>query len=187
MDSLNNHSPMQESGSLRNAISTGADLGMKAGCLLSTLYSVLAVVVILATTGALNSVSLPLVALLPLHILPIYLLILIPVLPLGAITGALLGWLSKLLSGTIPKQRFFRVGIFVCVVLLLIIHVAFFTLYPLIAEQDSGYENEWNSKDFTVPLVPWMSMQTYLIFIGIPSIIYIVGGGWVSHKLALKT
>ena len=181
MDDL---SSIQNSDDLRNTISYGADLGMKTGCLLSALYIFLGIVVALAVFGALDSIPLFVAA-----SLPIYILILIPVLPLGAITGAILGWLSRKLSSIVPPQKFFLVGMIVCVILLVILHVAFFAFYPLVVEEDSGYINESNNDNVSLaePSDPFTPIQTYLIFIGFPSIIYIVGGGWVSHRLILKT
>jgi len=178
------HSSVQSPDNLRNAISTGADLGMKAGCLLSALYSFLGVVVVLGIFGALDSVPFAVAA-----SLPIYILILIPVLPLGAITGAILGWLSRKLSSIVPHQKFFLIGILVCALLLVVLHVAFFAFYPLAVEEDSGYTNESNNDNVSLadPLDLFTPMQTYLIFIGFPSILFIVGGGWVSQRLILKT
>ncbi len=165
---------------IKNAISSGADLGTKTGCLLSALYSVLGYMVILTVSGILNfGIAFVIPSLL------FYLLILIPVLLLGAITGAILGWLSKILSSKVSRQRFFQIGILVCLIFLVAIHAAFFVLAPLVAEKDSGYKSE-SYNGFFIQYPPLTPIQTYLLFIGFPSIIYIISGAWVSHKLSLK-
>ena len=180
MNSLNTPQDANKKG-IRNAISTGADLGTKTGCLLSMLYSVLGSPAILAILGDLDfaprffGVALAL-----------YMLVLIPVLLLGAITGAILGWLSKILSSVVPPHKCFVVGILVCVILLVVIHVAFFAFSPQVVEEVSGYKNESNRDSMSSADELFSPLGIYLIVIGIPSILYIASGGWLSYKLSLK-
>ncbi len=169
MNSLNT-SQETNSKSVGNAISTGADLGTKTGCFLSIVYSILGFLTILGIWDAFDSAYMFIGG-----ALGLYVLILIPVLLLGAITGALLGWLSKKLSSVVPQKKFFLVGIFVCIFLLVILHVVFFAYYLSAIN---------NNEAITEPLD---ALLTYLFLIGIPSVLYIAGGCWVSHRLALET
>ena len=110
---------------------------------------------------------------------------LIPVFLLGAITGAILGWLSGVLSSVVPPHRFFVVGILVCVILLLVLHVVLFAFSPPVVEEIFA-NNKSNRKSMTFADALFSSMGIYLVLIGIPSVLHIGGGGWLSYKLALE-
>ena len=189
MDTLTNPSPTQDVGNNRSAISDGADLGAKIGCLLSTLYSLLGflgILIFMVTLAGTFDMLAGTVFLAAGPTLIFYMLTLVPVLLLGGLTGAILGWLSKKLSGVVPKSRFFQIGMLVCDILLVILHAAFFALSPVIMAEDSVPQNVTNDNYSTEPLIPLTPAQSYLIFIGVPSIIYVTAGGWVSHKLSLR-
>lgn len=148
MDSINTPSPTQDGGNIKNAISDGAELGVKTGCLLSMLYSLLGFVTILIFLEfwvVPEAVFPEAVLFLVGPALFFYMLILSPVLLLGAITGAILGWLSNKLSGVVSKTKFLQVGILTCVILLMGLHGAFFAFYPLGVQQDSEVTNEANN------------------------------------------
>jgi hypothetical protein len=156
----------QDESNRSNIISSGADLGAKTGLLLSALYSVL-VVAIFGSWELAGSYFV--------IVLGLYAAILIPVLLLGILTGAILGWLSKRLSGVVSKPRFIQVGILVCIILVVALHLVYFTGIPLLT-----------AKYAAEPFVPSLSIREYWIFIGFPSIIYMISGGWLSHELWMK-
>lgn len=153
---MNNHIPAQDANNISNPVSSGADLGAKAGLLLSAFYMVLVVVIFGDWDLASSYFAIT---------LGVYAAILIPVLLLGVLTGTILGWLLKRFSGVISKQRYIQAGIFVCLILLAAFHIVFFT---------------------GVPLASSLSIREYWILIGFPGIIYVISGGWISHELWLK-
>ena len=108
--------------------------------------------------------------------LSVYMLIVASVVLLGALTGAILGWLSKRLLRVVSKQRFVQLGILVCIILAAVLHIAFFIGIPSLT-----------GKYWTEPFAPSLSIREYWILIGVPSIIYIVSGAWISRELWLKS
>jgi hypothetical protein len=52
-----------------------------------------------------------------------------------------------------------------------------------VAEKDYGNPGVSEDEYFSEPFVPTTPMQDYLFLVGFPSVIYILGGVWVSHRL----
>jgi uncharacterized membrane protein YdjX (TVP38/TMEM64 family) len=164
---------------MRNTISNGADLGAKTGCLLSTLYTVF-----LWAVSGLGEYALGDIGSIACLVYPLTLAF---VLLLGAITGAILAWLSRRLSGKVSRQRFVQIGMVICIIILAVVYVTFFTLSPLVAQQDSEHVNEsveYSDEYFADP--PFLTL-IQIVLVVLPNIIYVVAGGWVSRKLWLNT
>lgn len=163
-----NH-PQKES-----VLSIGADLGGKLGFLLSIFYSLAGLLfelLIKNVTG--DSIT----SLFLMNILIVFFLVSLPSTILGIITGLVIGLLSKLLSNRLSIKNFIILSSIVCTAIIIALHWLIFdfsTFWRTAIMQESYFE-------FGMRII-----DKYYYLFGLPSLIYIVSGGWVGKRLYSK-
>jgi hypothetical protein len=166
-----------------NSARVGMNFGRKTGLILSSLYAVIGffVIELLGYGAGLSSPyfytsfpsSFPWVG----FIIVIIIILLIAIAPatiIGALTGACLGVLAEKTRGRISKYPFVLLCFTSCLVAIIFIHLLF--QIPL-------------TLSFEISNTEFLSFgiyESYLFRLGIPSVIYILTGGWIGWKLYPK-
>jgi MFS family permease len=166
-----------------NSARVGMNLGQKTGLILSLLYAAIGFVIIeLLGIGAGFSspyfyTSFP--ASFPwggftIVIIIIMLIAVLPATIIGGLTGACLGVLTEKTKGHISKYPFVLLCITSCLVAIILIHLLF--------QIPVSLSFEISNTDF----LSFGIYESYPFCLGIPSVIYILTGGWIGWKLYSK-
>ena len=161
----------------------GMNLGWKAGLILSLLYVIIGIFIIESLGYGVGFSSLKFYdsfpwgdffAMIFAVIIMILLLAIAPATIIGALTGTYLGILAETTRGRISKYLFVLLCIASCLVVVILIHLLF-QIHTTLSFQTSNSD--------------YLSMgiyESYPMYMGIPSVIYILTGGWIGWKLYSK-
>ena len=156
----------------RSVVWKGVKFGFKAGLGLSIIYAVLGILVV-----EILGIGLDLGLLGPIVASPIiFILGIAPATVFGILTGIILGLFAANLKRYFSRLSFAVFSIAICVLLVGLFHLVFGVQIVLSFQ--------------TVPVSPsYLSAgiyETYPFYIGIPTIIYILTGGWAGWELYPK-
>ena len=170
-----------------NLAREGMKLGFKASLALSTFYAILGFFTVeLLGRGVgflslfekpdewhINFYLIVVIIGVLLMIITILFLAIAPAIILGTITGMFIGKIAEIIKERIPKYFFVSLSIFSCLVIAILLHLFFHI--PVVLS-------------FQPPLVSEFDIyDTYPFYTGIPTVIYVLTGGWVGSQLYSKT
>jgi hypothetical protein len=101
----------------------------------------------------------------------IFAVAILPAVIIGVVTGAGLSLLVSHLRERISTTTSFMLGFTFCIGMMVLVHLIF------------NVEVRFSFVDFSANIVPFGIYGTYPFFIGLPSIIYVLSGGWASYNL----
>ena len=176
-----------------NFVQEGMAFGIKAGFRLSMLYAIFGTLLVFLVevfeggVGFLNWQTLGafdwsrLIRATPLFLLAAFLILFAVIAPatiIGILTGMLLGKFVEMLVGRLSKYLLVLSCVVLCIILAVLIHLFFdvqivFSFQPPQANQ---------SQYFSMGI-----FETYPFYMGIPTIVYVLAGGWTGWKLYLKS
>jgi hypothetical protein len=166
-----------------SSLRAGMNLGRKTGLIVSSLYATIGffVIELLGIGAGFSSpyfyTSFPTSFPWGGFIITIIIIMLIAVVPatiIGGLTGACLGVLTEKTRGYISKYHFVLLCVTSCLVVIILIHLLF--QIPI-------------SLSFEISNTEFPSLgiyESYPFCLGIPSVIYIITGGWTGWKLYSK-
>lgn len=174
---------------LKEAISYGADFGLKSSCLFSILYTVVGTTAWFIITdllaGFVNGFYI-----ISLTLALVFLMVLaVPLLVLGAITGSTLSVIMLKINRqlSIKKSFFLGVGVGIVILLLTAIVVTPIMQLPSMSEQDRAiYQENGTSDYFNGDPLMTTSLQDIFLFLVLPVSIYLLASGWASQRLYKK-
>ncbi len=144
-------------------------LGFKVSLLLSIIYAVIGVFIFMITEVDVK--SLPFV--LMWGSLLIAILAIFPSILIGSLTGAIVGLIAETsFAKQISRMGFSFVGMIVCAVIAISVHILFGIKIILSFEPSSNYSTG--------------IFETYPFLFGIPTLIYILAGGWFGWNVYSK-
>ena len=170
-----------------NFVHEGMELGCKAGFRLSTLYAILVIGIFGVGSGLLNwsaSVSFSwdrLIHTIPLLIVIAFTISFVAIGPatvLGTLTGMLLGKFTEIFIGRMPKYFLIFSCTLLSIMIAILIHLFFDIQIGFPFQQSPTTESNYLSMG---------NFETYLFYMGIPTILYIFAGGWTGWQLYLKS
>ncbi|MGB8646789.1 MAG: hypothetical protein WCF84_16230 [Anaerolineae bacterium] len=158
-----------------NRMWRGAKLGLKASLGLSLVYAVL----VLLISDTRNIIFL----ILPQADLFIFIFAIGPAMLYGTITGAILEGLANRLQNKFSVHAFIMISILLCLVIAILSHYLFaiqpdFTGKNMIEPDDS--DSRYGR------LLETQFFETYPFYIGVPTLIYVIMGGWAGGRLYRK-
>ncbi len=176
----------------QSLVSPGAKLGLRAGLRLSIAYAIVGVFVEeiarqlpginpLSLIGAIGGSFVLVLVSSPI----IFLFAIVPAILYGLFTGALLGKMAELMKNALARPVFAGFSLLICSVIVLASH-EFFQLNVSFSFVQSisltpGHSVISLGGD-VISLVP-APFDSYPFYIGIPSLIYILTGGWAGWRL----
>lgn len=160
----------------------GTHLGWKAGLILSSMYAILGILVIELLGYGVGFFSVEFyngfpwvefVGLIFATIITIAILAIAPATIFGALTGRCLGVLAKTTSEHLSKYLFVLLCVVSCLMVVILIHIMFQVSITLSFQ---GPPSEYSLGVY----------ESYPFSIGIPSMIYVLTGGWIGWKIYSK-
>ena len=156
----------------------GINLGWKAGLWCSAFYAVLAFLIVEMLDLGIGFLRLAfnldkfVVTIFELSLISIaaFVFAIIPSAILGALTGMCLGKFAEIARERISKYWFTLICVLSCFVIVTLIHLIFQIPVTL------SFHLPFDSLFIGI-------YETYPVYIGIPSVIYILTGGWIGWKL----
>jgi hypothetical protein len=176
-----------------NFVNGGMELGSKAGFRLSLLYAIFSIFLVLLAEALRDGFgSLDLRALgasewyglthaVPLFLLIVLLILFVAVAPatiLGILTGMLLGKFVEIFIGRLSKYVLVVSCAFLCMIIATLIHL-FFNI-PVVFSFQPAPIAEANHFSMGV-------FESYPFYMGIPTLLYVLAGGWIGWQLYLKS
>lgn len=150
----------------------GFILGLKAGLRLSALYVLAFVVLVLVSTmsrlDGLGDIITGGAVLLFFAFLIGGLIGILPATFLGGITGWVLGWVLERRGESLTRGQFALLSMGICFVIALFVNVVLVM---------AGWTQAEDAADF---------FSGYLLFLGVPSLIYVAVGSWVGMRLYMR-
>jgi hypothetical protein len=162
----------------------GMELGSRAGFRLSTVYAISGIFLVFLVEVLKYGVGdfdwYKLIQGAPIIFIAAFLILLVAVGPatiLGILTGMLLGNFVEIFIGRISKYFLIFSCALLCMLIAILIHL-FFDIPIVFSFQQPPTQS------------PYFSMgvfETYPFYMGIPTILYILAGGWTGWQLYLKS
>jgi hypothetical protein len=150
----------------------GFILGLKAGLRLSALYVLAFVLLVLVSTmSRLDGLGDIITGGAVLFFFAFLIGGLIGILPatfLGGITGWMLGWVLERRGESLTRGQFALMSMGICFVIAVFVNVVLIM---------AGWTQAEGAADF---------FSGYLLFLGVPSLIYVAVGGWVGTRLYMR-
>jgi hypothetical protein len=158
---------------ITNVIWESTKLGSKLGLILSSIYGVagMLIFVVVPSIGELGIRDIPWIAG---FIFYIFLLAVLPSTIIGLLTGIIIGWIVEFkFTKKFSKITFLLASIATCSLIAVLIHILFDINIVLSFEPPSGpYSLGY--------------LENYPFLFGIPTIIYVLAGGWFGWKIYSK-
>lgn len=150
-----------------------AKLGSKFGLILSSIYGIVGMLIFIVPPS-INEMGIKVIPIIAVFIFYIFLLAILPSTIIGLLTGIIIGRIVEFkFTKMFSKATFLLASIVVCGLIAALIHILFDVKIVLSFEPPSG--------PYSLGYI-----QTYPFLFGIPTIIYILAGGWFGWKIHSK-
>jgi hypothetical protein len=174
---------------MKEAISYGADFGLKSSCLLSIFYATISTAIWIIITGNLAELLSGFYVISVGIALFLLLVVSIPLLILGAVTGATLSIVSWRVNRELTTRKAFLLGIGLGLVILLMIAVVFapvLTLLDANEEANAIFQAKGDNGFYEGDLLMTTPGQDLGLFVLLPITIYLLASGWTSQRFFIK-